>query len=242
MGADYEGFWSGWEPVDAVLPDPPSYSVVVNDTFPIFFYCGAPGSCIDYQMVGVINPNSSTSLAHQKQLAAESTFVLVPGQNWPSEESVPSGVATSSSATATATATTTPTATAVPVSSHSAISVGAIAGIAIGGAAVLLLAGMAIWFCGRQSTRSRNAMPGAPAQETSFGYNPNTASMYGKPGHMSMVSGYGMPPNYDQGMRSPGTSATPVDPMMGQHQHLMHPMASSPNMQPSSPAYGQPAM
>lgn len=238
MGADAEGFWSGWEPVDAVLDDPPSYSVVVNDTEPIFFYCGAPGSCITYQMVGVINPNASTSLAHQKQLAADSTFVLVPGQDWPSEASIPSGVATTSSsttATATPAATATPTATAAPASSHSAISVGGIAGIAIGAAAVLLMAGVAIWFCGRQSNRSKNSMPGAPAQET-FGYHPNTTSMYGKPAHMSMISGYGMPPNYEQGMRSPATSATPVDPMMGQHQHLMHPMASSPNMPPVSPS------
>lgn len=240
LGVGHYGFWSGWEPVDAVLSDPPSYSVVVNDTEPIFYYCGAPGSCITYEMVGVINPNASTSLSHQKQLAGESTFVLVPGEDWPSEGSIPSGVATSSTTpTPTQTATTTTT-TAAAASSHSGIGVGAIAGIAIGGAAVLLLAGVAIWFCGRQSNRNKNVAPGAPAQETNIGFhpNPNTASMYGKPTHMSMVSGYGMPPNYDQGMRSPGMSTTPVDPMMGQHQQLMHPMASSPSIPPASPAYG----
>jgi hypothetical protein len=51
-----QGFFSGMQVVDAVLADPPSYSIRVNDTEPIFFYCSAPGSCIDWQMVGVINP------------------------------------------------------------------------------------------------------------------------------------------------------------------------------------------
>jgi hypothetical protein len=52
------GFFSGMQVVDAVLNDPPKYLVRVNDTEPIFFYCSAPGSCIDWQMVGVINPVS----------------------------------------------------------------------------------------------------------------------------------------------------------------------------------------
>ena len=53
-----QGFFSGFNPVDAVLSDPPSFQVRVNDTEPIFFYCSAQGSCIDWQMVGVINPVS----------------------------------------------------------------------------------------------------------------------------------------------------------------------------------------
>lgn len=244
LGAGHYGFWSGWEPVDTVLDDPPSYSVRVNDTEPIFFYCGAPNSCIGYQMVGVINPNASTSLQHQKDLAGQSTFVLVPGEDWPSEGSIPSGVATTSFASSTssvpaATATGTPAAAAAPAS-HSTLSVGAIAGIAIGGAAVLLAAAVAVWFCGRQSNRSKTPAPGAPAQETNMGMYPgysNTVSMYGKPGHMSTISGYGMPPNYEQGMRSPGMSATPVDPMMGQQQQLMHSATASPLMAPVSPAH-----
>jgi plastocyanin len=53
-----QGFFSGFKPVDAILSSPPTYQVKINDTEPIFFYCSAPGSCIDWQMVGVINPVS----------------------------------------------------------------------------------------------------------------------------------------------------------------------------------------
>jgi plastocyanin len=44
------GFFSDFHPVDAILDDPPSFSIRVNDSNPIFFYCSAPGSCIDWQM------------------------------------------------------------------------------------------------------------------------------------------------------------------------------------------------
>lgn len=249
MGVGSRGFWSGWEPVDAVLENPPTYSVVVNDTDPIFYYCGAPGSCTTSQMVGVINPNASTSLSRQKQLASDSRFILVPGENWPDEESIPSGISTTSTATATtivtSTSTSAPAATSTAAtassSSHASLGIGAIAGIAIGGAAVLLMAGMAVWYCGRKSHRSRNSIvPGAPAQETNAGFPPNDPSQaYAKTAHMSMISGYGMPPNYEPGIRSPGLSATPVDPMMGQQQPLVVPhMGLSPNVAPASPVYG----
>ena len=182
-------------------------------------------------MVGVINPNASTSLSKQRQLAEASTFALVPGEDWPSEADIPSGVATSSTATATSTAPATVTATPSSAPSHSGLGAGAIAGIAIGGAAVLLAAGVAVWFCGRQSRRQQAPAPGAPAQEVGYVPHPHTGSMYGKPGHMSTVSGYTMPPGYDHSM-----THTPVDPMMGQ---MMHSGAPSPNFQPVSPAVQQ---
>ena len=74
-----EGFFSGLIPVSDILDDvrsspslwmaasqmminrvlqPPKWNLTINDTRPIFFYCSAPGSCIDYQMVGAINPVS----------------------------------------------------------------------------------------------------------------------------------------------------------------------------------------
>jgi hypothetical protein len=40
------------------VQQPPTWNLTINDTSPIFFYCSAPGSCIDYQMVGAINPVS----------------------------------------------------------------------------------------------------------------------------------------------------------------------------------------
>jgi hypothetical protein len=47
-GRSKKGFYSGFLPVDAILDDPPKYSITVNDSYPIFFYCGAPGSCINF--------------------------------------------------------------------------------------------------------------------------------------------------------------------------------------------------
>ncbi len=95
-------------------------------------------------MVGVINPNASVSIEVQKEYAGNSSFMLLPGQNWPDE----GGSATTSTSTAilttSVTSTATPTsatagpatttATAAPTESHnkSSLSAGAIAGIAIG--------------------------------------------------------------------------------------------------------------
>ena len=160
------GFFSGFMPVDAILANPPKWTVVVNDTDPIFYYCSAPGSCLDYGMVGVINPNASVSLEIQRELALNSTFMLQPGEPWPPEAS--STVLPTTTATVVSTAVSTPTSdpaettSAAPVSSHhSSLSGGAIAGIAIGGAAVLLAAGFLVWWCGRRS-RGNNAQPDAP--------------------------------------------------------------------------------
>lgn len=66
-----QGFYSGPEPVKAITNDVsavilslityltskqmPKFRVRVNDTDPIFFYCGAPGSCYKEKMIGVIN-------------------------------------------------------------------------------------------------------------------------------------------------------------------------------------------
>lgn len=73
------GFFSGFHPVDKVLDIPPKYSIRINDTEPIFFYCSAPGSCITYGMVGGINLNSSMSIDKQRTLAMDSTYMLQPG-------------------------------------------------------------------------------------------------------------------------------------------------------------------
>ena len=158
-GVDKVGFFSGFYPVDAILESPPEWSIVLNDTGPIFFYCGATGSCINYQMVGVINPNATTFLQHQKDLAAQSSILLLPGQPWPDESedpfntttSTPSAKATSSAASSVA-----PAATSSSDEGHSTVSTGIIAVIAIGAAAVALAAAFALYLCGRQS-RNRGA-------------------------------------------------------------------------------------
>ncbi|KAF1957195.1 hypothetical protein CC80DRAFT_547913 [Byssothecium circinans] len=47
-------------------PDP---RIVINDTEPIFFYNSLDEACSANQMIGAINPNSTQTLARQKQLA-----------------------------------------------------------------------------------------------------------------------------------------------------------------------------
>ena len=42
---------------------PPTWNLTINDTNPAFLYCAAPGSCINYQMIGVINPVGSSIIS-----------------------------------------------------------------------------------------------------------------------------------------------------------------------------------
>lgn len=78
-GTNKKGFFSGFNPVDKVLDSPPKYSLRINDSEPIFFYCSAPGSCITYGMVGGINLNGNMSIDRQRTLAMDSAFMLQPG-------------------------------------------------------------------------------------------------------------------------------------------------------------------
>ncbi|KIW89284.1 uncharacterized protein Z519_10137 [Cladophialophora bantiana CBS 173.52] len=175
-GADKVGFFSGFYPVDAILSDPPKWTLLINDTNPIFYYCGAQGSCINYQMVGVINPNASQSLQTQKQYAADSTQMLLPGQGWPDEDpSAPTSTTIIPYTTTSTTSTVTPTPTSTTSSAtetstasgsdHSTLSTGAIAGIAVGGAAVVVGAAALLFFCGRRS-RSKGEGGSQPAPST----------------------------------------------------------------------------
>ena len=178
------GFFSGWRPVDGILDDPPTYTVRVNDTEPIFVYCSGPWACIDHGMVAVVNPNANTSLEEHRQMAYDASFVLQPGKysisiivqkligvgdDWPAEGEGHQYSVTASQFTQTVTARPTSISTPVetaPATTSSAIAAstsgssnglsgGAIAGIAIGVAAVLLLGAIAIWVCGRRSNRNR---------------------------------------------------------------------------------------
>ncbi|KAF2710145.1 hypothetical protein K504DRAFT_342636, partial [Pleomassaria siparia CBS 279.74] len=153
------GFFTGFHPVDAILSEPPKWSVIINDTDPIFFYCSATGSCINYQMVGVINPNATVSLATQKNLAGKSSYMLQPGEDFPPESppsSLPSSAAVSpgistSTPSPTSTAASSPSATAAPAAPHG-LSIPIIVGIAIAGVAALALAAALFFFIGRWRT------------------------------------------------------------------------------------------
>ncbi len=50
-----KGIFSGFRPVMADSPSAPVFSVPINDTKPIWFYCSQARHC-QMGMVGVINP------------------------------------------------------------------------------------------------------------------------------------------------------------------------------------------
>ncbi|KAG9191971.1 hypothetical protein G6011_10705 [Alternaria panax] len=133
-GQGKTGFFSGFKPVDSVLTSPPTYSIEIENTDPIFFYCSAVGSCINYGMVGVINPNITTSVDRQHQLALDSSYMLNPGELFPPEA---------------------PQSSNLPGLSHGinndkkGISTGAIVGISIAGSFVVLIAALLFFFWGR---------------------------------------------------------------------------------------------
>ncbi|KIW07719.1 hypothetical protein, variant [Verruconis gallopava] len=178
-----EGFFSGFHPVDAVLDNPPSWSIRINDTEPIFFYCSAPDSCIKYQMVGVINPNSTELLSTQKAYAANSTYMLQPGEDFPSEagasttassSNYPTSTESASSASSSALAAATST-TAENTSHKSSFPAGAIAGVVVGVVAIIALAAALFYFIGRHRTvKAQQAVTGMLSAEKVTGGGGNS--------------------------------------------------------------------
>ncbi|EUC35674.1 hypothetical protein COCCADRAFT_90218 [Bipolaris zeicola 26-R-13] len=143
-GASKIGFFSNFHPVDTVLSSPPTYRIIINDTDPIFFYCSAPGSCINYGMVGAINPNASASVQEQQQMAMDSKYMLNPGEPFPAEEtSWPSNPSSS-----------TPNPTSSPVTENttntkSRLSTRAIIAMSVTSASITILAALLFFFWGR---------------------------------------------------------------------------------------------
>ncbi|KAF1833145.1 hypothetical protein BDW02DRAFT_395779 [Decorospora gaudefroyi] len=137
-----EGFWSETQWVNNTN-ELTYFNITVNDTEPIFFYCAAPKSCIGEHMVGVINPNSTQTLAKQVQAAASADFQVAPGEPIPGE--------------ASSTLLSAPTSTASPPPSGGGgeghtLSTGAIVGIAVGGVAFLVICAALFFFVGRSKS------------------------------------------------------------------------------------------
>ncbi|KAH8674478.1 hypothetical protein BGZ60DRAFT_526439 [Tricladium varicosporioides] len=164
-GKDNLTFFSGFHPMDDLKnQSTTTFSIRINNTEPISFYCSAPSACLD-GMIGVINPNATQNYLSQFKYTQGDIIQLSPGEKYPPETAIASyhrtgkASATANLVTVTAFASaaiTTPastsTAAAPAPASHSHISTGAIIGIAIGGVAVAVLAGALIWMCGRQKT------------------------------------------------------------------------------------------
>ncbi|KAL5117107.1 hypothetical protein ACEQ8H_004932 [Pleosporales sp. CAS-2024a] len=179
-GNNKQGFFSGFQAVDKVLDDPPKWSLKINDTNPIFFYCSAPGSCITYGMVGAINPNASTPIETQQQKAKNSTYMLSPGEPFPLESPLPSNL---------------PSSTAIPMAptpeKHSALSSGAIAGIVVGAVAVLALAAALFFFVGR----SKKLKDEVDRKETQFQNKHHQPHNFSSSDDMSSLSPRNNPPD-----------------------------------------------
>ncbi|KAJ4421390.1 hypothetical protein N0V82_003771 [Gnomoniopsis sp. IMI 355080] len=147
----------------------PTFQVLVNDTQPIFFYCAAPGSCLDHQMVGVINPNATFTYDIQLAYAENATYQMTPGEAFPSE-----------TASSTSASSTTGASSSTSTSSGSHLGGGAIAGITIGSAAVAVLAAALLYMCGRRGGMERapdkqvhhNMYNGPPMQEAQYANGP----------------------------------------------------------------------
>lgn len=100
-------------------------------------------------MVGVINPDSSVSLAKQKQLASESAYMLAPGQPFPSESGIPDGDVEPQISTSTSVS---PPALSTTGSRNNKLSSGAIAGITIACIFSLLIISLLFFLLGRQKS------------------------------------------------------------------------------------------
>ncbi|KAH8786506.1 Cupredoxin [Hyaloscypha finlandica] len=74
------GFFGGLV-TTGTAPNPKTFTLAINDTTPIWFYCAYPGHC-QAGMVGVINPSSNTSesLAIFKTNAANTLNTTTPAQ------------------------------------------------------------------------------------------------------------------------------------------------------------------
>ncbi|TGJ88566.1 hypothetical protein E0Z10_g240 [Xylaria hypoxylon] len=134
---DETGFWSG-NMLD-VTGSRPTFTVTVNDTKPIFFYCSLSGSCKENKMIGVINPNNTWTLAKQESFINPRVLELRPGDPLPSESNKAEPTQADGEH-----AHETPSTT-----------IGDIVGIAIGSIAVLLLAGVLAYICRRQNRIQR---------------------------------------------------------------------------------------
>jgi hypothetical protein len=146
-------------------------------------------------MVGVINPNASTSLVQHKEAAKNADFMLLPGEKWPEESEGTNPLHDDPDASSSDNSTSTDSAGAAATTTHvhessSSLSTGAIAGIAVAGTVAVIAAAALIFFCGRASRR-RNAAANAQQQplmqQQGMPFSPGPSHQ----GHMSYIQPYG---------------------------------------------------
>ncbi|EXA30725.1 hypothetical protein AU210_012440 [Fusarium oxysporum f. sp. radicis-cucumerinum] len=138
VDADGTGFSSGPPPVKAITNDAPRFHVRVYNSEPIFYYCGAPGYCVKYHMMGEVNPSKNETLDDWLKKTNGVDYQLTSGEHFPKEQGFKTSTA---SATPKSTTSTTPDSTGDSFYHHNdrnSHGGGAVAGIAIGGAQMLV--------------------------------------------------------------------------------------------------------
>ncbi|KAI1335664.1 hypothetical protein F5Y15DRAFT_419748 [Xylariaceae sp. FL0016] len=230
------GFWSTVLP--ATEGSPATYQVNVNDTEPAFFYCTAPCSCKGRGMIGVINPNSTMTLAAQKNKVDTDTPDTAPGEAMPQEGAAPDDCLGPSS-----------TSTNVHNNYYqgSSLSPVAIVGIAIGGTALPLLAAL-LYLCWRKGGfekgfRCSNARPTSNHLVVEANYS-NAATT--TPSNNLSSSIYGGPASLISRNTSPG-HWSPHSHMANLHHQSFHavsgghpPLPTSQSPVAPEPAHGGP--
>ncbi|MCJ1413159.1 hypothetical protein MMC19_007263 [Ptychographa xylographoides] len=94
------GLFSGFQPTTGLTT--PVYTILINDTMPIWYYCSQGMHC-QAGMVGVINPPANQSIAQFAALAKTAPLNLSPGQMMPMMPMMPSGTMPMANTTAKAT-------------------------------------------------------------------------------------------------------------------------------------------
>ena len=146
-------------------------------------------------MLGVINPNSSESLQTQKDLAKQADYMLLPGEQFPTEKEQMSLSKLAHTATETQTVTTgaTPAPAASSIAPHphpddddddggsSGLSTGAVTGIAVG-AAVVALVVVALFILMRRTKKLKKKLEDEKASTAArhrSEANPMSPNLYG---------------------------------------------------------------
>ncbi|GIZ44238.1 hypothetical protein CKM354_000744200 [Cercospora kikuchii] len=216
---------------------PTYWNLTINNTDPVFYYCGAPGSCVTWGMLGVINPTRDTNLTAQIEMAKEAQYVLYPDATLPASASaslsaVAASVLAESNPEPTATSSASPTAStsaAAPNDSRPALSTGVIVGIAIASVAIVAIIGALIFYFGRnrgQMKALRESMHRTQGENAAHrqSHAPHEMTVDGityVPAHehrvMSMKPGGFLPP-YGAESRSKSPETVSSTPVVGTYQ------------------------
>ncbi|GAB7364715.1 hypothetical protein MBLNU230_g5515t1 [Neophaeotheca triangularis] len=251
------GFNSGFEPIAIISDNPPTWNLTVDSTEPIFYYCGAPGSCNDWGMIGSINANASQPISTQIRLAKEAHYALLPGEPFPDEreDELTSIAATATTATVTATPVGAGADAAEATSDSSdgededesgdgggsSLSTGAIVGIAIGAVAAVALFAALFFYIGR----TRNYKKAIKRKETEEQRQSQAPHQGGSSPFMAQ-GGYfdpnnrhasGQLPPYSQVYRPSQHDAQKPEDMARMSEHQM-----TPPLRGTSPPIGSPEM